>query len=1293
MSTGSDEKWVIDKLDGSNWTTWKFQMKHLLLAKGLWGVVDGTEELAEDAAAERRAEFQKKSQKAFSTIVLAITAAQLYLVTSCEQAKDAWVALRNHFERDTLANKLFLKKQYFRTEMKEGSSVEKHLKHMKELTDRLAALGAPIAEEDQVVTLLGSLPKSYSTLVTALEARSDNISLNYVQQALVHEEQKLHGVGSSNDPDVHRGDTALVGDSNMSSKKAFKPRKPPTCFGCGQPGHFRRDCIKAKKGTGHKAKTAGEEVEKENLDRINAYAASKDLPQTEVWLVDSGASSHMTRNKELLTDYQGFEIPEKVGLGDGRTVDAFGIGNMHLKMLFEESQPKKSIMYKVLYVPQLICNLFSVRAASSKGNFVKFGHSRCWIRDSNGKLTGMGTMVDKLYQLDCEALCSEQASVATSQVVNITDIWHYRLGHANEQCIKSMAYKKLAAGIRLPKHAKLSFCEGCIAGKMKRQPFKLVGEIRSKRKLQLIHSDVCGPMPIQSIGGNAYFVTFIDDFSRCCAVYFLKNKSEVAEKFKEFELRVYNDCGLKIGTLRSDNGGEYLSNEFKAYLKSKGIHHELTVPHCPEQNRVAERMNRTLMEMARSMMAHARLPDRYWVEAVDAAAYIRNRTSTSSIKGFKTPYEVWSGEKPNIEHLKVFGCIAYSHIPDSQRQKLDKKAVKLRFVGYCIQSKGYRLLDEKTSRVFIRRDVIFNEQDFGHKSEVLKQDSSEIYEVDPKVETEHEQETEPEQLRCSERSRRPPVRYGIDEYATRSVQHAALNAYQIPEPQSMEEALASDLSSEWKQATDSEYKSLMDNHTWDLVELPSGREPIGSKWVFKVKHRSDGKVERFKARLVAKGYAQKYGIDYDETFSPVVKFSSVRALIAFAIQNDMLLHQMDVVTAFLNGNLEEDIYMQQPDGYVKEGSEHLVCKLNKSLYGLKQSPRCWNKAFAEFMKSSKFKQSEADPCIYVRDTSIVAVYVDDLIIATKTEGEMQLVKELLHSQFKMKDMGELHYCLGITIRQDTNEKTVEIQQKQYILRMLEKYGLQDSKPVSTPADPNVRLRKDDGVSKAVNPVLYQSMVGSLLYAGIATRPDISHAVGAVSKFSSKPSEAHLTTVKRIFRYLKGTTDVSLKYRKFKSAQLIGYSDADYAGDLDDRHSTSGNVFLMCNGAVNWLSKKQPIVTLSTAEAEYVALSTATQEAVWLRKLLKDFGESQDQATMIMEDNQGTICIAKNPIEHSRTKHIDVRYHYIREALHEKIIELNYCPTEEMIADILTKPLPKGRFEILRDKMGLEKVTT
>ena len=242
---------------------------------------------------------------------------------------------------------------------------------------------------------------------------------------------------------------------------------------------------------------------------------------------------------------------------------------------------------------------------------------------------------------------------------------------------------------------------------------------------------------------------------------------------------------------------------------------------------------------------------------------------------------------------------------------------------------------------------------------MLKQDSPETFEADQKVEIEpvmeQEQDTEPEQLRRSERSRQLPVRYSIDEYAMPSIQHVALKAYQIAEPQSMEEALTSDLSNEWKQAVDSEYKSLMDNQTWDLVELPNGREPIGSKWVFKVKPSSDGKLERFKARLVAKGYAKKYGIDYDETFSSVVKFSSLRALIAFAVQNNMLLHQMDVVTAFLNGNLEEDIYMQQPDGYVQEDNKHLVCKLKKSLYGLKQSPRCWNKAFTDFYERNSNK--------------------------------------------------------------------------------------------------------------------------------------------------------------------------------------------------------------------------------------------------------------------------------------------------------------------------------------------------
>ena len=342
----------------------------------------------------------------------------------------------------------------------------------------------------------------------------------------------------------------------------MRSRKSVKCFGFGEVGHFPRDCPQKKHDhsrPAHNAETAEEKCSESDSNGVFAASAnSGDSPWMGKWLVDSGASSHMTREKQLLMDYQEFAKPEKVGLGDGRMVEAVGVGNVRLKMLFKVSEPKRAVMYNVLYVPKLACNLFSVRAAASKGNTIKLGHSKCWIRDRNGKLHGTGSLVDKMYQLDCQPVSMECASTASEQR-NDVDLWHQRLGHVNGQQLKQIIQKELATGIKFPKTAEFSFCEGCVEGKMHRKPFKPLGKICSTQKLQLVHSDVCGPMSTESIGGQKYFVTFIDDYSRCCAVYFLKHKSQVLEKFKEFEADVTNESGQRIGTLQTDNGGSLVN--------------------------------------------------------------------------------------------------------------------------------------------------------------------------------------------------------------------------------------------------------------------------------------------------------------------------------------------------------------------------------------------------------------------------------------------------------------------------------------------------------------------------------------------------------------------------------------------------------------------------------------------------------------------------------------------------------------------------------------------------------------
>lgn len=499
-------------------------------------------------------------------------------------------------------------------------------------------------------------------------------------------------------------------------------------------------------------------------------------------------------------------------------------------------------------------------------------------------------------------------------------------------------------------------------------------------------------------------------------------------------------------------------------------------------------------------------------------------------------------------------------------------------------------------------------------------------------------------------------------------------------PQTFREAVTSSNSREWVDAMDEEMKSLRDNTTFTLTTLPEGKKAVGGRWVYATKTNADGS-DKYKARYVAKGYSQKMGVDYGETFSPTANLTSVRVLMQKAAQEDLILHQMDVKTAYLHAPIDYEIYMEQPEGYeVKsQTNEKMVCKLEKSLYGLKQSGRNWNKMLHDYLCENTFVQNPVDHCVYKRELEhekvIILIWVDDLVIAASDERALKTVKEMLTGKFQMKDLGRLKNFLGITF--DQCDGGVNMSQQSYVGKLLERFDMQDCKPRSTPCEP--KLNYTDSDEKLIDPRKYREAVGSLIYLTSCTRPDLSYVVSKLSQYFSEPTEEQWTTVKHVLKYLKGTNDKMLCYRKCdEGLRLVTYSDADWAGDANDQRSTSGYCVSLCkNGPlISWKTKKQPTVALSTCEAEYIALAATIQECLYLTQLLEHLDDYQYGVPIIYEDNQGTIALAKNPVSRQRCKHIEIKYHFVRSTVNNGKVCLEYCPTDQMVADLMTKPATK-----------------
>lgn len=1357
MSPTTFEK--VDKFDGTNYPLWSFKMKMYLRSRGLWGQVDGSSPLD-----------LSLMEQAHAAIVLSLTDSQVLHVVATTNASEAWAVLKGMNESRDMASRMWLKEK-FATFRFTASTMEKHFEELEALVLQMGSAGCRPDEDDVCATLLRSLPSSFDGLVQAFRMSVGKFTYGDVMSRVLAEDIRQKEQGR-----IEEETAMLAGRSRQEIKKKVFDKRAVTCYKCGKRGHFKRECPNA-------ADDAYESNVAFHVETTHGGVCRE-------WVVDSGASNHMCASRDAFVEYRADHGGRTVSIAkSGATLRVLGTGTVMLRMNVG-GRTVSARLENTLHVEHLSRNLFSIPAVLSKAMRVNMDSQGCKIV-SNGAVVGSGTKRGNLIYLDVagNADChvatdsigvTPTSSVKPAQSVPVVsgDLWHRRFGHASRDAVK----KALASSSIVMGDVSTKVCDVCELSKQARKPYP-VHDDRDNASSDIVCSDVLGPVTPASRSGCVYAVTFIMMKTRFVKVYPIVRKSDVLAKFIEFRQYMQTQAGVSVRAIRSDNGGEYASHDMKTYCASKNIRQEFTIPHNPQQNGMAERANRTLVEMARCMLKDSGLSKSFWAEALVTAAYVRNTISTTA-RPHTTPYRETFKRHFEYGCLRVFGSECYAHIPKTKRSKLDDSGVRCRMLGYLETSKGYRLLNLETGQILHSRSVTFDETasnrqvdertdlvdvtesvDLESMSRAPSEMSSDHpahserqlqglarpddrsmvqvqgppggamtpvqhppYDCTDIVPTDLEESMSPRsagRLAITSVPSGTPDRDGVNQRRVRparkkrgvvryedefnGMRHGEFNLDDYEdeidglhcystvlddEKQSTYAGIMrSEMRQQWQSAMEAEMQSLAQHHTWDLVDLPPGKKLIGSRWLFKVKRNADGSVNKFKARLVAQGFTQKYGVDFNETFAPVAKQSTVRTVLAIAAGKDLEAEQVDVDTAFLFAPIDDELYIKQPDGFEDAEHPNKVCLLRKSLYGTKQAARQWNKTLDDFFRGKNFVRADADPCLYTRtnddEYSAVVVYVDDMIVVSRDSvGVRNIIKEL-KTKFSIKELGEPRFILGIEVTRDRSARTITLSQRGYILQLAERFRMKNAKPVYLPADANSRLTRAQDDASCITNVPYRELVGSLMYIVTCTRPDIADAVGNVAKYCEQHTSEHWSAAKRILKFLVTTREIALVYDGKKSGELVGFADASWASDEDTRRSTTGYVFLLFGAAVSWRSQRQPTVAGSSTEAEYMGLYSATQEMVWLRRLLKDLKVLDDEPTTVYQDNQGAIAMAKNPVFNSRTKHVDTKYHFSRERVEANELRVEYMPTANMVADALTKSVARPKLEQFQFAVGLK----
>uniref|UniRef100_A0A2N9HQ21 Integrase catalytic domain-containing protein n=1 Tax=Fagus sylvatica TaxID=28930 RepID=A0A2N9HQ21_FAGSY len=909
----------------------------------------------------------------------------------------------------------------------------------------------------------------------------------------------------------------------------------------------------------------------------------------------------MTDNPHLTSAHTPPVLPT-ITTADGSAMTVSHVGSI--------STPNLSVS-DVFCVPKLHLNLLSVGQLTELGLNLFFSSRGCLVQDSRtGQIVGTARKVGRLFELTSLHFPSSSVSAPVIAASASIELWHSRLGHVSLPRIQTLVSRGLLGSVSSSPFD----CMPCQLGKQPALPFNNSESIASAT-FDLIHSDVWGPSPVPTT-----------QYSKAIKVF------------------------------RSDNAREYRQTDFSTILKHYGTIFHTSCAGTSQQNGRAERKLRHILDTVRALTNAASTPVSFWGEAALTAVYTINRCPSPVVQN-TTPYERAPNFNPALNYvvflamaLKKRGTGVMIQSPNVF-ESLDmwysgnircsipylhflQVMMILRLILYQISSLRFlplllsQLIPSPTSLPLLlpSSDVSPTTDPTFNESPLSAPAANPVSTTAPEPRRSHRVSTLPSHLRDF---------HCFSAFAT------------LHEPHTFREASSDPL---WQQAMKEELDALLKTGTWDLVDLPAGKSAIGCKWVYKIKTRSDGTVDRYKARLVAKGFTQEYGIDYEETFAPVARLSSVRTLIAVSASRHWPLFQMDVKNAFLNGELTEEVYMQLPPGFSQPpGFSHKVCRLRRALYGLKQAPRAWFAKFSSTISQHGFSASSYDSALFFRRSdhgiTLLLLYVDDMIITGDDVQGIQDLKRFLGQHFEMKDLGPLSYFLGLEV--SSSSDGYYLTQAKYTSDLISRAGITDSKIADTPIEYNNRLNTHDG-EPLPDATLYRQLVGSLVYLTV-TRPDISYAVHIVSQFMAAPRSLHYAAVLRILRYLKGTLFHGLHFSSQSSLTLQAYSDADWAGDPTDRRSTTG----------------------------ISSLADTTAELLWLRWLLQDLGIDCSTAIPIHCDNQSAIQIAHNDVFHERTKHIEIDCHFVRHHLLQGTLQLRSVSSQDQLADIFTKPMPQA----------------